>query len=680
MKKNISKRFLAMLLAMLVAVGTLPMTVGAAPTIDMDATGSITIIKEIKGDDGDQPDTRLEDVIFYQLKVGDIAQVKNPAGEVVVAYTNVNPGFLNLLGWSTTGHDFALNSGADRYFYASTLQNRINALFTTTASQAALRTWIMDNTPVTGGNGTAMAPTDTTGTTVATGLPVGLYLFVETDYPALVKGPCVPFLISMPSNVTVDPSDWNAVTEKYEETKDVNNWLYNVTAIPKNELDEIEVDKWILNNNGNDSMNPADHTTSKGEDYQIGDTVPYIINADVPASILNLFTYKIGDYLSPGLTYAGVNRVYAELSDGRRVALVEGTHYDLFDDPTDLPAYTDEQMQIINHAAGAVVDDSTFVVKFKPATLTFPGINPGDPAGIARRVYIEYDAILNEDAEIYTDGNPNYVTLEYSKTTGTDESTDDTEKVKPKTPEPVVYTYKVKVTKTLEGVTLPADISPFTGIAFELRDLNGVKIPVRHIGNNQYVVVNDAATPPNPADDRIEVDANGVAEIIGLNAGQYQLVEIQTVPGYTLLKEPIIINIHAKFVGETFVANPAGDYFQYDSAKKYYLGAKEIDMTGFANGTYVEMPGVVREGPLATDTLVAKFDHATGTGGSVHDGTITSNHDVINGVIEFIVANKKGFDLPSTGGMGTYIFTIGGIALIAAALLLISKKKKLKSN
>ena len=48
-----------------------------------------------------------------------------------------------------------------------------------------------------------------------------------------------------------------------------------------------------------------------------------------------------------------------------------------------------------------------------------------------------------------------------------------------------------------------------------------------------------------------------------------------------------------------------------------------------------------------------------------------------NGVVEVSITNKKGFNLPSTGGMGTYIFTIGGLVVMAGAvLLLVSSKKK----
>lgn len=48
-----------------------------------------------------------------------------------------------------------------------------------------------------------------------------------------------------------------------------------------------------------------------------------------------------------------------------------------------------------------------------------------------------------------------------------------------------------------------------------------------------------------------------------------------------------------------------------------------------------------------------------------------------NGIVTVPIENKKGFTLPTTGGMGTYIFTIGGLVVMAGAvLLLVSSKKK----
>ena len=59
--------------------------------------------------------------------------------------------------------------------------------------------------------------------------------------------------------------------------------------------------------------------------------------------------------------------------------------------------------------------------------------------------------------------------------------------------------------------------------------------------------------------------------------------------------------------------------------------------------------------------------------GNGTDGTLT----LTNGSIaEFDVQNTKGFTLPTTGGMGTYIFTIGGVLLIGAAVVLFIRSRK----
>ena len=56
-----------------------------------------------------------------------------------------------------------------------------------------------------------------------------------------------------------------------------------------------------------------------------------------------------------------------------------------------------------------------------------------------------------------------------------------------------------------------------------------------------------------------------------------------------------------------------------------------------------------------------------------------ATYGIENGVVKLNVVNKKGFDLPTTGGMGTWMFTIGGLVLMAGAVVVfISSKKKHK--
>lgn len=58
--------------------------------------------------------------------------------------------------------------------------------------------------------------------------------------------------------------------------------------------------------------------------------------------------------------------------------------------------------------------------------------------------------------------------------------------------------------------------------------------------------------------------------------------------------------------------------------------------------------------------------------------TITNNTKLTS---QRTIINTQGFDLPETGGMGTVIFTIGGIVLmLGAAVLLVRSNKKSKAN
>lgn len=107
---------------------------------------------------------------------------------------------------------------------------------------------------------------------------------------------------------------------------------------------------------------------------------------------------------------------------------------------------------------------------------------------------------------------------------------------------------------------------------------------------------------------------NGVVTFDGLDVGTYRLEEVKAPKNYTLLKDKIEFTIKD--------AGPDGEIDENSSEK------------------------------------------------------VTTNGDD-KGRLTTTITNNKGFNLPSTGGMGTYIFTIGGLVVMAGAvLLLVSSKKK----
>lgn len=51
-----------------------------------------------------------------------------------------------------------------------------------------------------------------------------------------------------------------------------------------------------------------------------------------------------------------------------------------------------------------------------------------------------------------------------------------------------------------------------------------------------------------------------------------------------------------------------------------------------------------------------------------------------NAIVPLTVVNNPGFDLPKTGGYGTWMFTIGGVALLGAAAFIVIRSRKHKSE
>ena len=117
-------------------------------------------------------------------------------------------------------------------------------------------------------------------------------------------------------------------------------------------------------------------------------------------------------------------------------------------------------------------------------------------------------------------------------------------------------------------------------------------------------------------------NAQGHVVVKGLEDDTYSLTETATDKGYILLKEAVKIVITTK-----------------ENGACEQCGAKLPTATGTVNGKTVSMT----EG---------------------------------NAIVPLTVINNPGFDLPKTGGYGTWMFTIGGVALLGAAAFIVVKSRK----
>ena len=121
-------------------------------------------------------------------------------------------------------------------------------------------------------------------------------------------------------------------------------------------------------------------------------------------------------------------------------------------------------------------------------------------------------------------------------------------------------------------------------------------------------------------------NAQGHVVVKGLEDDTYSLTETATDKGYVLLKDAVKIVIKTA-----------------ESGQCEKCGAKLLTASATVNGK---------------------------------DASMTDG----NAIVPLTVVNNPGFDLPKTGGYGTWMFTIGGVALLGAAAFIVVKSRKHKSE
>lgn len=651
--KNNIKRILSIVVSMMVMASLFTVTAFAAPTttsgtIDTTKKGSLEIVK-YEGNDTTKP---LADVTFTYKKIADIEQIVDGTTNTI-AYS-VDDSFKTAINLDAA--DYTIEGKA--YYKAETIQNALKA-----TSYEAMKAYAK-------ANGIDMTATNGEGKSTVTDLDLGLYVVVETAYPSKVTQPSSPFLVSLPSTVgTIDgnsPFDDNLANSTDDKA---TKWIYDITARPKNPTSTLDTDKGIVTVAGSEANDVKDDKVEEKADYNIGDTVTFRIKADVPATITKLRTYKIVDTLSTGLTYKEVTKVYAVKTNGDVVVL--------------------NAAQFEDEAKTKYTATSDYVVERDGQVVTIKFIRRGAMDDYTQ-VYVDLKATLNENAVIGGDGNPNSSTLKYSnsadtvnvpgtpdKPTNPDEPDTNLEKVPAK--DPVVYTYAIDLTKYIDSVEA-ANIAQ--GIQFELQDASKNPITVKAVTGGY---VKDATA----TDTVLTTDANGKIVVKGLDAGTYYLKETKTKDGYNLLKELIKVEITST-INYSEDADD-GTLIKLDDAKTYCVKNPKnpstyIQLTWetaqvITNGTdkYLKVGTVnVYECTVDGDGKVAVSNT---TPVSKYKQTLTWNEATYgigetDGTVKLNVLNKKGFDLPTTGGMGTWLFTIGGLILMAGAVVLFAKSKK----
>ena len=248
-------------------------------------------------------------------------------------------------------------------------------------------------------------------------------------------------------------------------------------------------------------------------------------------------------------------------------------------------------------------------------------------ANSGKSIVVTYSAKLNENAGINFDANTNTATLTY-----TNNPDGDTKEVKDRT-----YTYTFGIDAKLNG----SSEEKWNTTTEEL--IKGEKVKEETASETKDVfkalagatfTLTSKTTPAKVY--TATSDADGALTFTGLDAGSYTLVETKAPQGYSVNTAEIPVVISAEY--------------NTDGTLKSY----SITVNGKATSTY--------EATYAGDTIVNK------TITNIVQGKDNKTSEILN---------TKLVNLPSTGGIGTTIFTVAGslIMIFAAALLFASRRR-----
>ena len=202
-----------------------------------------------------------------------------------------------------------------------------------------------------------------------------------------------------------------------------------------------------------------------------------------------------------------------------------------------------------------------------------------------------------------------------------------------------------------------------TGAQFTLTSTNGTKVSyvyekkyVAHTGEGKgtyYKLLDDTYTAEAP---------NGNTT--------HDSVYASTTDTYDLVEE-------AKVMGENQTPSTISSYVGADGTVKF---------SGLGTGTYKIEETVVPAGYNKADDIEFTISFSIDTKDQENPKGVfaSSNPDVVldatNNVFSTTVINNQGTELPSTGGIGTTIFYIGGSILVLAAVILLITKRRMGAN
>ncbi|GEM_PF-4311898 len=405
---------------------------------------------------------------------------------------------------------------------------------------------------------------------------LGIYLVCETVTPA-GNFPASPFLVALP----------------YTDGENENSWNYSLTAAPKGSA--VGVQKVIHDAKGS-YINEAAYDGSK-DTVALGDTVQYRISTKIPSYTAVYFgegknpVFRLTDTMAKGLSLTASS---LNLSCDQ-TALVEDRDY----------------TQSITAGEGGV---TVITINLTDSYLR-------QESHQNKEIILAYSAVVNDSVSLADNGNDNEVKLNYSydpmDPESTNEVTDDT----------TVYSFGIEVEK-YDGDSENAQKARLEGAQFALYKETSPGCTAAQ------------ALSGEPYRDVAQTDEHGILDFKGIDAGTYYLKEVKAPDGYSLLTNPIKVEI--------IPASSTAD-----------SGAEVISSASYTakvNGVEVS---------------------ASGTEGTSRILNASNREETV--IVS--AANHHGFSLPITGGSGiAVILVISAAGLMTATVLYLRSDKRKRTS
>lgn len=433
----------------------------------------------------------IEGVEFTYVRLGDI-NTESQNGNVKLLY-DIPPALESALGIPDSRGDHKHTSDELNKALSDTLANN-------TAGKNTLENYVASAS-----GSTRMPLTKADGTTSATGLELGLYLFVETKVPANVHTTVDPFFVSLP--MTDNEGD---------------DWFYDVTVYPKNQTNIPDLDKMVRQHDDAALYSRPEYadiaTASEG------DVVDYIFVSHLPkitSEATYLTQYTFVDKMDKGLTYNKDAAIY--FYNNEADARANNT-------ANAIKTWAHGNAAFEEVYAGSNSDYNQMTV-----SPTKEGLKQIDPSLSQCWLVVAYSATVNSDATpvLGDAGNTNDVHLTWKRT-----SMDYVDTLEDRCR---VYTFGINLSKEFTDSKTKGDP---TKVQFVLKnETDGHFIIAKKAEDGVYYVTDTQKGDAEENGTVFSPNANGKLIINGLEANTYVLTEIHTSAGYALLKEPITIDI-----------------------------------------------------------------------------------------------------------------------------------------